>query len=88
MFNREKKKQKNEFDLIESVHAPEYSTIQHQTPPEPAHRLEINLEASEFSEEKYDLDCSLVFYHSFPIRNRYITLSSPQVLIHPQVRVI
>ncbi|RPB13588.1 hypothetical protein P167DRAFT_534937 [Morchella conica CCBAS932] len=51
----EKKKQKNEFDLIESVHAPEYSTIQHQTPPEPAHRLEINLEASEFSKEKYAL---------------------------------
>lgn len=88
MFNREKKKQKNEFDLIESVHAPEYSIIQHQTPPEPAHRLEINLEASDFSEEKYDLDCSLVFVTPFRQEIDTLPLSSPQVLIHPQVRVI
>jgi len=49
---REKRKQKNGFDLAESVHEPEYCTIRSRIPPEPAHKFEVTLEPSSFSDEK------------------------------------
>ncbi|KAI5776603.1 arginine-tRNA-protein transferase [Geopyxis carbonaria] len=49
----EKKKQKNEFDLSESVHAPDYPALQGHIPPEPAHKFEVTLELASFTEEKY-----------------------------------
>ncbi|KAL7270890.1 Arginyl-tRNA--protein transferase 1 [Rhizina undulata] len=52
---KEKKNHKNKFNLSESVHAPEYSAIQNQVPPEPAHKLEVDLEPADFTEEKYAL---------------------------------
>jgi hypothetical protein len=52
-LNREKKKQQNLFDLVETVHAPEYSMVAPRIPPEPTHRFEVTLEPSSFSEEKY-----------------------------------
>lgn len=54
MLTSEKKSNRFEFNLIESVHAPEYLTIQHQTPLEPAYKFEVDLEAAYFTEEKYD----------------------------------
>jgi hypothetical protein len=55
-FNREKKKQKNGFDLLESIHAPEFATLEAKghIPPEPAHKFEVTLECASFSEEKYN----------------------------------
>ncbi|KAF8541020.1 arginine-tRNA-protein transferase [Trichophaea hybrida] len=54
---KEEKKKKNEFDLLESIHAPEFATLEAQghIPPEPAHKFEVTLECASFSEEKYDL---------------------------------
>ncbi|KAF8245235.1 hypothetical protein K440DRAFT_556261, partial [Wilcoxina mikolae CBS 423.85] len=53
----EKKKKKSGFDLLESIHASEFATIEAQghIPPEPAHKFEVTLECASFSEEKYDL---------------------------------
>lgn len=52
VHRREKKKQNNSFNLAESVHAPEYSTIESSIPPEPAHKFEVTLEPASFSDEK------------------------------------
>jgi len=53
----EKKIQRSEFSLIESVHAPEYSHLEklQRIPPEPAHKLDVKLEPPVFTEEKYAL---------------------------------
>ncbi|RPB05544.1 hypothetical protein L873DRAFT_1662700 [Choiromyces venosus 120613-1] len=53
----EKKRQQSEFNLIETVHGPEYSTLQglQRIPPEPAHKFEVKLESTVFTEEKYEL---------------------------------
>jgi len=50
--SREKKKENTTFDLLESVHAPEYATIESRIPPEPAHKFVVTLEPANFSEEK------------------------------------
>ncbi|TGZ81358.1 hypothetical protein EX30DRAFT_306301, partial [Ascodesmis nigricans] len=50
-----KKRQKNEFDLAETVHAAEYATLQGHIPPEPSHRFEVTLEPASFSQEKYEV---------------------------------
>ena len=47
----EKRKAKNEFDLITTVH--EAETSQAKRPPEPAHKFSVGLESNEFTEEKY-----------------------------------
>ncbi|KAF8460243.1 arginine-tRNA-protein transferase, partial [Kalaharituber pfeilii] len=49
----EKKKQANEFDLFKSVHGPEYSYL--RIPPRPKWKLEVTLEPSTFTAEKYAL---------------------------------
>lgn len=49
----EKKKSKNDFDLCDSVQAPEYSKISSQIPPEPAHKFSVTIEPSTFTKEKY-----------------------------------
>ncbi|KAG0128919.1 arginine-tRNA-protein transferase [Tuber indicum] len=53
----EKRRQQSEFNLIETVHGPEYSTLQglNRIPPEPAHKFEVELESTVFTEEKYEL---------------------------------
>jgi arginyl-tRNA---protein transferase len=50
---RDKAKQRTEFDLLEAVHASEYGRL--STPPDPAHRFEVNLEPADFTEEKFKL---------------------------------
>lgn len=50
---REKKKQKNTFDLIATVHESEYANKKPDL--EPAHRFEVTLEADTFTEEKFAL---------------------------------
>lgn len=55
---REKKRQKNTFDLNASVHESEYNFIQKpidpkiKVPIEPAHRFEVNIEPDSFTQEK------------------------------------
>lgn len=44
-------KRNNEFDLVERIHEAEYEQL--KTPPEPAHKLEVTLEADDFTEEKF-----------------------------------
>lgn len=47
----ESKKRNNEFDLVERIHEAEYQHL--KTPPEPAHKLKVTLEADDFTEEKF-----------------------------------
>ncbi|KAI9832338.1 MAG: Arginyl-tRNA--protein transferase 1 [Phylliscum demangeonii] len=49
----EKARSRNDFRLCESIHECEYARV--KRPPEPAHRFEITLEATDFTEEKYRL---------------------------------
>ena len=52
-LNREKKKQKNAFNLMETVHESEYTN---QKPDlEPEHRFEVTIEPDDFTEEKFAL---------------------------------
>jgi arginine-tRNA-protein transferase len=51
--NREKKKQKNAFDLNATIHESEYTNKKPDL--EPEHRFEVTLEADTFTEEKYIL---------------------------------
>lgn len=48
---REKRKARTQFDLLRSVHSPEFSTL--RTPPQPKHKLEVTIESSVFTQEKY-----------------------------------
>lgn len=82
MLTSEKRNKRLGFDLVESVHAPEYLTIQHQTSLEPAYKFEVDLEAADFTEEKYDHDPVLVSGPTltFPVplaTASYITLLTP-----------
>jgi hypothetical protein len=58
MCRREKKAQRNRFDLQLSVHKSEYCNIKRpidpstNTPLEPAHKFEVNLEPDRYSKEK------------------------------------
>lgn len=47
---REKSRQKNEFDLLETVHEAEYCRLK---PIEPAHKFEVNLEEATSTDEKF-----------------------------------
>ncbi|KAF4551999.1 Arginyl-tRNA--protein transferase-like protein [Elsinoe fawcettii] len=49
---REKKRQKEGFDLIHTVHEAELS---HLKPVEPEHKFEVTLEPDKFTEEKFEL---------------------------------
>jgi arginine-tRNA-protein transferase len=58
---REKKFRKCNFDVLSAVHESEYSHIKRPIDPstkraiEPAHRVEVNIEADSPSQTKYDL---------------------------------
>ncbi|TKA81403.1 hypothetical protein B0A49_00862 [Cryomyces minteri] len=49
----DKARQRNDFDLLSTVHESEYNTL--QKPPEPEHRFEVSLEPDDFTEEKFRL---------------------------------
>ncbi|KAF2016875.1 arginine-tRNA-protein transferase 1 [Aaosphaeria arxii CBS 175.79] len=49
----DKKRQKNGFDLVTTVHESEYPNL--KRPPEPAHRFEVTLEPDDFTPEKFAL---------------------------------
>ncbi|KAI4144791.1 MAG: hypothetical protein LQ340_006532 [Diploschistes diacapsis] len=58
---REKRHRKQEFDIFERVHEPDYKYMQRPVNPvngkpiEPEHKLEVNIEQDNFTEEKYAL---------------------------------
>ncbi|CCX16197.1 arginine-tRNA-protein transferase [Pyronema domesticum] len=58
-LTREQKKKQQTFDLIETVHAAEYSTLEAagrvQEDLKPEHKFEVTLEPAGFTEEKYAL---------------------------------
>ncbi|KAL2351855.1 arginine-tRNA-protein transferase [Cryomyces antarcticus] len=49
----DKARQRNDFDLLSTVHESEYNTL--KKPPEPEHRFEVSLEPDDFTEEKFRL---------------------------------
>ncbi|KAF2839515.1 arginine-tRNA-protein transferase 1 [Patellaria atrata CBS 101060] len=49
----EKARQRNQFDLLDAIHASEYDRL--LRPPEPAHKFEVSLEPDDFTLEKYNL---------------------------------
>jgi arginyl-tRNA---protein transferase len=51
--DRDKARQRNEFDLLSVTHESEYTNL--KRPPDPAHRFEVSLEPDQFTEEKYKL---------------------------------
>lgn len=53
MTIREKKRQKNTFDLIETVHESEYANVKPGIVPD--HRFEVTLEPDTLTDEKYQL---------------------------------
>ncbi len=53
IINREKARQRKEFNLLSTVHESEYAQV--KKPPEPEHRFEVTLEPDEFTQEKYKL---------------------------------
>jgi arginine-tRNA-protein transferase len=53
IINREKARQRKEFDLLSTIHESEYEHL--KKPPEPEHRFEVTLEPDDFTQEKYKL---------------------------------
>ncbi|KAH8699297.1 arginine-tRNA-protein transferase 1 [Talaromyces proteolyticus] len=57
----EKKRAKQEFDLVKAVHASEYSSLQRPLDPktkrpiEPAHKFEVTIEGDSVSQRKFDV---------------------------------
>lgn len=66
MLNREKARQRTEFDLIETVHESEYDRL--PKPPEPEHQFKVTLEPDTFTEEKFKLYANYqqVVHHDKP----------------------
>ena len=53
IYSREKKREKNTFDLLKTVHESEFANLKPDITPD--HRFEVTLEPDTFTEEKYEL---------------------------------